>query len=285
MNNILNAMGAYPWAILEQELEKIIAIASRQNDIQAVLAKGGQRLENTHKTMIRDGVAIIPVYGSIFRRANLMTEVSGATSTEIIARDFNSALNNKDVNAIVFDMDSGGGQANGISELSSMIFNARGKKPIKAYAGGSFASACYWLGSSCDEVIINNTGIAGSIGAMLSFDDDTEAKEKNGIRQMKYISSVSPHKNSNSELQKLVDSLGAIFVENVARNRGVTTDFVLKNYGQGGLFVGQEAVDAGLADRVGTLEEVIASLSNKSSFNSARFNARQRQINLMKESL
>ena len=64
---------------------------------------------------------------------------------------------------------------------------------------------------------------------------------------MKYISSVSPLKNSNSELQALVDSLGEIFVENVARNRGVTVENVKENFGKGGLFVGKDAVSAGLS--------------------------------------
>ena len=285
MDNILKTMGMYPWAIQRAELDKIVAIANRSNEIESLAAKQSRTLDNTHKVEIRDGIAIIPIVGSIFRYANLFTSISGATSTQILSLDFNTALNDKDVKGILLNIDSGGGQANGISELSSMIFNARGIKPIKAYIGGSGASAAYWIGSSADEVIINDTGVAGSIGAMLSFDDASELKEKAGIKEVKIISSVSPLKNSDSELQSLVDSLGNIFVENVARNRGTTTEDVKSNYGKGGLFVGQEAVNAGLADKVGTFEEVLASFgtSNQSSFNSAKFNAQQRQINLLKE--
>ena len=71
--------------------------------------------------------------------------------------------------------------------------------------------------SAASEVIINDTGVAGSIGAMLSFEDDSEAMAAQGIKEVKIISSVSPLKNSDSELQALVDSLGQIFVENVAK--------------------------------------------------------------------
>ncbi|WP_418186741.1 S49 family peptidase [Aliarcobacter lanthieri] len=286
MNNLKSAMGMYPWAIVESEMDKIIQIVSRSNEIEALQAKKAGLLGNTHKTYIRDGVAIIPIYGSIFRYANLFTEISGATSTQMLALDFNSALTNPDVKAIILDVDSGGGQANGISEISQMIFNARGIKPIKAYVGGSGASAAYWIASSADEVIINETGIAGSIGAMLSFDDDKEKREKEGIKEMKYISSVSPLKNSNTELQALVDSLGQIFVENVARNRGVDTENVLSNFGKGGLFVGKDAVKQGLADRVGTFEEVLSSLKTSNQNNgSARLKAQERQINLLKMEL
>lgn len=285
-NQILKAMGMYPWAIVESELEKIVTIATRSNDIEAVRAKMGAKLENTRKVEIRDGIAIIPITGSIFRYANMFTEISGATSTEILGLDFNSALNNPDVKGILLNIDSGGGQANGISELSTMIYNARGKKPIKTYAGGSIASAAYWIGSSSDEIIINDTGIAGSIGAMLSFEDDKEKKEAEGIKQVKIISSVSPNKNSDEGLQALVDSLGTIFVENVARNRGISFDTVLSNYGKGGLFVGKDAVTAGLADRVGTFEEVLASFGTaNSSFNGGRLSAQQRQIELLKKEI
>lgn len=285
MERIKKAMGMYPWAIQESELEKIIMIASRLNDVEALRATTGVPLNNNRRMEIRNGIAIIPIVGSIFRYANMFTEISGGTSTQMLSLDFNEALNNKDVKGILFDIDSGGGQANGISELSSMIFNARGRKPIKAYAGGSIASAAYWIGSSADELIVNDTAVAGSIGAMLSFDDNSAQKEKEGIVEMKYISSVSPLKNSNSELQALVDTLGQIFVENVARNRSTTVENVLENYGKGGLFVGKDAVSAGLADRVGTFEEVLASFSTSNQSYGVRLEAQQRQINLLREEI
>jgi len=287
MTNILKAMGGYPWAIQRAELDKIVAIATRSNEIEALRANNnGVALNNNHKTVVRDGVAIIPITGSIFRYANLLTEVSGGTSTQMLSLDLNEALSNKDVKGILLDIDSGGGQANGISELSDMIFHARGAKPIKAYIGGSGASAAYWIGSSADEVVINSTGMAGSIGAMLSFDDDTDKKEADGIKEVKIISSVSPLKNSDSELQALVDSLGEIFVETVARNRNTTLENVKENFGKGGLFVGKDAVNAGLADKVGTFEEVLSSFktSNQGGYQ-AKLEAQQRNINLIKGDL
>lgn len=281
MNKVLKAMGMYPWAIQESELHKVVAIATRSGEIEALRAKHGVPMNNKRKTEIRNGIAIVPVTGSIFRYANMFTEISGGTSTQMLALDINEAINNKDVRGILLDIDSGGGQANGISELSQMIFNARSSKPIKAYIGGSGASAAYWIGSAASEVIINDTGVAGSIGAMLSFEDDTEKKEAEGVKEVKIISSVSPLKNSDSELQALVDSLGQIFVENVARNRTTTTENVVKNYGQGGLFVGRDAVTAGLADRVGTFEDVLSSFGDGKTQLGGGLSAKQRQINLL----
>lgn len=281
MDKILKAMGMYPWAIQESELNKIVLIATRSNEIEALRTKSGIPLNNNRKVEVRNGIAIVPITGSIFRYANMFTEISGGTSTQMLALDIQEALENKDIKGILLDIDSGGGQANGISELSSLIFNSRGKKPIKAYIGGSGASAAYWLASSADEVIINDTGIAGSIGAMLSFDDNSEQKEKEGIKEVKIISSVSPLKNSDSELQALVDSLGEIFVENVARNRSTTTENVKNNFGKGGLFVGKDAVTAGLADKVGTFEEVLSSFQVMNRIGGSAISTKQKQIDLL----
>ncbi len=282
MHKIIGAISEYPWAITEKSLETIISIANRTNDIDAVRAKMGEPLNNNRKTAIRDGVAIIPIIGPIFRRANLLTEISGATSVQSLAEDFNQALANPEVKGILFDVDSPGGQANGISEFSQMIFNARSIKPIKTYAGGSFASAAYWIGSATGEVIINSTGIAGSIGAMLSIENNSAQKEAAGIRTTTIVSSVSPNKNSNKELQMLVDALGTIFVEDVAKNRGVTTEYVLNNFGKGGLFVGKDAVNAGLADALGTFEETLMSFqASKTNFDGG-LSTKQKQIDLLK---
>lgn len=153
---------------------------------------------------------------------------------------------------------------------------------MKTYVAGSCASACYWLGSVSDEIIINNTGIAGSIGAMLEVIDDTQLLEKYGIKKTVYKSEVSPNKNSESELQTLVDRLGEEFVADVAKNRKVSFDTVIKNYGQGGLFVGKDAVIAGLADRVGTFEEVLKSFqTNNQNYGGSAISTKQKQIDLL----
>jgi len=284
MSKVLQAMGMYPWAIQRQELDKIIAIATRCNDIEAVRAKIGKPLNNDRKTEVRDGIAIIPINGSIFRYANLFTEVSGGTSTQKLAIDFNQAMADNEVKGIMFDIDSGGGQANGISELSDMIFNAKGTKPIKTYIGGSGASAAYWIGSATDEVIINTTGMAGSIGAMLTYDDDTKKLKSEGIKEVKIISSVSPLKNADSELQSMVDTLGQLFVEDVAKNRNVSVDTVLEKFGKGGLFIGRDAVSAGLADRVGTFEDVLSSFKvNNKTLVGSNIAAKNRNLKLQLE--
>lgn len=258
-----------PWAITEDQLQNILAIARRQNDSpEAVAQQLGRKLENTYAVEYRDGVAILNVEGPLFRYANMMTELSGATSYERIAKDFRAAIDNEDVRAVLLNIDSPGGEANGTSELADHIYSARGIKPIVAYVGGSGASGAYWIASAADEVVAQETAMLGSIGVRTALIDDSERKAEEGLREYVIVSSQSPDKavdpsneSDRARVQALVDDLAGVFVSKVARNRGVSEDKVLSDFGQGDVMVGQRAVDAGLADRLGNFEALMEELS------------------------
>lgn len=257
-----------PWLITEEYLHVIMEIAGRTNDIDALMARTGRQLQNTRRVTMREGVAIVPVVGPIIRYANLFSEISGATSTQVLATDIRAALDDPLVKAIVLDVNSPGGMASGINELGDLIFEGRKEKPIIAYAGGQMASAAYWLGSGADEIVADRTAVLGSIGAIMTITDSRGRDERMGVRTIEIVSSQSPDKRldinedaSRAKLQRIVDDLAGVFVSAVARNRGVDEDHVLDQYGRGGLMVGQSAVDAGLADRIGSLESVITELT------------------------
>ena len=261
-----------PWAILPAMLTTILDIAARETDPEAVAAKLGRPLENTYQIEMRDGIAILPVTGAIMRYANLFSKVSGATSIELLATDFNQALHNPDVKAIVLNIDSPGGTVAGINEFAEMIYAARTQKPIVAYVSGMGASAAYWLASAADEIVIDATASVGSIGVVSVQQDDSERKAKAGVKEIQIVSSLSPRKRldaatdtGRADVQALVDCIANVFFQTVARNRHVTTDAVLSDFGQGGLLVGSDAVKAGMADRIGSLEHLLTDLSNRTN--------------------
>ena len=272
MIEALNLVTSRPWHIQADALENIMAIAQRQGDVEALQTRVGHQLENTRRVTVRDGVAVVPVTGPIFRYANLFTAISGATSTQVLATDIQEALDNRFVRAIVLDFNTPGGEATGIQELADFIFANRKRKPIKAYGGGSMASAGYWLGSAASEIIVAPTAIVGSIGTVMSWMDTRERDAKAGIRQVEIVSSQSPYKRLDTDsdegrakVQAIVDALTDVFVGAVAKHRDISTETVLSDYGQGGVLVGQSAVDAGMADRIGSLESVIAELAGSAS--------------------
>lgn len=254
-----------PWLMLPAALDSLLAIADRHGDPEALEARLGRPLDNTRAVTLRDGVAIIPVNGPIMRYANLFTRISGATSTQELATDLQTALDDPKVKAIVLNIDSPGGHASGINELADMVYAARGRKPIKAYSGGTIASAAYWIGSAADELVLDDTALAGSIGTVLEV-VLREARE--GEKRYTITSSNAPNKRPDLEteegravISKTIDSLEGVFISRVARNLGVTPEQVPAMGDHGGLKVGAEAVESGLAHRLGSLESLIAELA------------------------
>lgn len=276
---IWNRIAGEPWAITETALQTILEIAARENESpQAVAAKLGRNLQNTYSVTERDGVAIIPVTGPLFRYANLFTMISGASSYELIARDFTTALENPQIKAIILDIDSPGGEVNGVSELSNMVYAARDKKPVVAYASGDAASGAYWIASAADEIVVSETSALGSIGVVGMY----QGKSAKSADAVEIVSSQSPHKRldptsdeGRNRLQARIDSMADVFIGTIARNRDVSAENVQNHYGGGDVMIGAKAVSAGLADRVGSLEGLIAELSasQKSPRTEGFFNA------------
>lgn len=263
--NAFDLVAAQPWAIEPATLEVIAQIARRENETpEAVAAKLGRPLQNTRTVSVRDGVAIVPVSGPIFRYANLFTDISGATSLDVLARDFTAAVNDPAIKAIVLELDSPGGQASGIAEFAQMVRSA--SKPVTAYVDGMAASAAYWIAAAADQIVISKTGMVGSIGAVVALDTRPQ------VGVMEIVSSQSPKKRvdattdeGRAQIQARIDELAQVFIDDVATYRGVTTEKVLADFGQGDVRMGESAVKLGMADRVATLEEVIAGLASNNT--------------------
>lgn len=257
MRKIVKAITSQPWLIQRDSLETILSIAEgyKAENIELLEAKIGKPLDNSRTVTIRDRTAIIPVVGPIFRYANLFTAISGATSTEILALDFKKAEEDPEVDRIILNVDSPGGQAPGIADLASLVKNS--SKPVISFIGGLGASAAYWFPSAASEVVISRSAEAGSIGAVFVVGTGEDENSVTIISKQSPNKRLDPKTESGmAELQKRIDNIAQVFVEDVASFRGVTVDKVLSDFGQGGLLLGQAAVDAGLADRVGTFESL-----------------------------
>ncbi len=263
-----NAAVGADWMITEDGLRTLLTIAARLPVNRAVEAEDSPHLEYTRECTVRHGVAIIPVDGPIFRYANWFTYFSGGSSVDVLAKDLNAALSDPAVHAIMFEINSPGGEVTGINEFTEMIYEARSRKPMTARVGGLGCSAAYWIASACGDVVVDETAMLGSIGVMAVYVDDRKQLEMSGIEEIEFISSQSPFKNSpahsdegRKRIQRRIDALAQVFVDKVARNRGVSVDTVMKEFGQGDVFVGQTAIAAGLADRLGSFESSLHDLA------------------------
>lgn len=249
-----------PWAITVEALENIITIAKRENDLEAVLKQRGEPLENDWRTVTRGSIAIMPVSGPIFPKATLFTEISGATSIERMAETLGDIERDLSISALVLNIDSPGGNVTGVNEFSKLL--AGFNKPVIAYVNGTAASAAYWIAASADKVIIDDTARLGSIGVVAAFrnqkDDSIEIVSSNAPDKRPDITSDE----GRAVVQRNIDALENVFINHIAQTRGMTVDDIKSL--RGGMMIGAEAIKAGLADEIGTLESVINNLEQRS---------------------
>lgn len=267
------------WMIQPSALEVMTQIASRQmSDLSAVMDKRARRLdpEGSSESRISGDIAVIDINGPIFARAGFFEQISGASDVEALSAEFSSAMKNPNISGIVLHIDSPGGEVSGTSELAALIASARGKKKVYAYVQGSAASGAYWLASATEKIFMADTAIVGSIGVVMGYRDEEEKNAKNGVKSVEIVSSQSPDKRVNPttdagriKVQETVDSLAEVFVQTVAKNRGVSAETVVKEFGQGWVKVGADAVRLKMADGISTLNGVLEMMKNerKGAFN------------------
>lgn len=241
-------------------------------DIEAVGLRGVAYEGTKSSTLFENGVVVMALHGPIYPRSNMMTHYSGAVSLQTLMVDFTRAFNDPDVKGIVLDIDSPGGDVRGLGDAASYIFalsNSR-RKPVKTFASGWLASAAYYLGATSQEIIGSKSSVSGSIGVVLS-------GRKKGDNEYEIVSSQSPYKRSDpatkegrETIQVMLDDMAELFIEDVAKFRGIDEDTVLSDYGQGKTFVGPRAKRQGLIDGIGTLSSVVESVAKEALSKSYR---------------
>lgn len=268
--HILAALRGQPWAIMPGYLEAIEAIALRVLDDPSVLAlkrdgheerqisavaQMGTRAPATRTAMLRDGVGMLPVTGPIFPRANIMTEMSGATSLDIAAADLRALQASPDVRSILAVVDSPGGAVAQVNDFGRLV--AASPKPVSVHVTGMCCSAAYWIASQGGGGIsMDPTGVVGSIGVLMStsYQVDPDAM---GRRELDIASSNAPNKRPDlstpegqAQIRQMLDGIEAIFIATVAKGRGVTEATVRNEFGAGGTRTGKDAKAAGMVDRI-----------------------------------
>jgi signal peptide peptidase SppA len=214
-------------------------------------------------------IALISVQGGLTPRGSWF-----GTSLTGLAAQVRRAAADADVASIVLDIDSPGGTVSGTPEAAAAVREAAAQKPVVAIANTLAASAAYWIGSQASEFVMTPSADVGSIGAMILHQDVSGMLEQWGIRMTTIRSEQSPLKNethpfaplseeAQAFLQQRANEAGADFIKAVASGRRVSQTKVREDFGQGRVFGAREAVERGMADRVATLDDVVASLAKK----------------------
>lgn len=266
--------GESVWAIHPPKLNELLALADQAHlpgqaaaEIQAAF---GVREEDPSRIYRIGNTAVLPITGMIQPTGNYITRYFGGTSLELLEKDFRAALADSQVKSIVLFVDSYGGNASQNDEVSRVIYNARGKKPIVAFVRGGCCSAAYYLASAADSIVASSSSMIGSVGTIAVHQEFADYLAEAGIKATVITHGKNKgHGNAyeklsteaRASLQKTVDDFGNQFEAAVARNRGVNAEQVANKFGQGQAFLAAEAKTRGLVDQVGTWEQVLSSLN------------------------
>ncbi|GJQ59780.1 MAG: hypothetical protein SCALA701_25810 [Candidatus Scalindua sp.] len=250
------------WSILPEELDKI---KSSLEDVKAEDIAGffedEKRLARFGPSFFtEDNVGVMQIEGVIQPKMDIWAWIFGGATLDIMTRDFNTLIENENIESIILDIDSPGGVVFCVQEFANLVFEARERKHIIAVTSSMMTSAAYWIGAAAHEVFVTDeAAITGSIGVVVSHVDVSELEKRLGIKtteitagsKKRITSRTAPlTEEGRAELQRQVDHLYDAFVQDIATFRGVNVEVVLSEMADGQIFLGSQGVEAGLVDEV-----------------------------------
>jgi len=230
--------------------------------------------DKRERKITRDGIEILEVNGVMMRGvAPYIAWLYDLATTDRILKDFSIANEDDSVNGIVLKLDTPGGDAQGLHDQSIVLGNA--KKPVLAYTDSLVASAGYYWASAATERSASVDALVGGIGSLSIVVDQTEMLGKLGIRLHEFTTAsmktaFSGELEMTDEkaeyIQGIVEKFGDMFVNDVSKNTGISKEKIVSFDGR--CFLGEEALDAGLVDRIENWEQALERFSSECSIKS-----------------
>lgn len=219
------------------------------------------------------GVAVIPLSGLITPFPSLLSLMfGGGGGLQTFRARVRAATADTQVSAIVLNVNSPGGLTSLVPEAAADVRAARQAKPVVAVANTLATSAAYWIASQAGEVVVTPSGRVGSIGVFALHEDVSRMEDEEGVT-ITYIAAgkFKVERNRDQPLsdeareawQREIETVYGSFVADVAKGRGVSTQQAQSGFGQGRTVLAADARNAGMADRVATLEDTLARVARR----------------------
>lgn len=227
-----------------------------------------QKPEPKPETDTEARIGVINISGGLVNRPMPGASGAGPCSYVAIRNAFDAMLEDDSVSAIVLRIESPGGMASGCFDLADHIYESRGRKPLHALVDDYAYSGGFALAAPCDEIWVSRTGGIGSVGACWFHQDWSEANGKMGLKVTAIYSGErkidgSPDfplsDEAKGEAQEQMHSLRTMFVDSIARYRGLDADAVSATEAR--CYRGQAGIDIGFATRLGTWDDLMAHLN------------------------
>lgn len=216
-----------------------------------------------------NGIAQIPVFGPLLQRGSWMDAICGMSSYDRVGMLVDAAMRDPDVNAVLLEIDSPGGEVAGLFSLTSRLQALSQQKPIWGYANEGAFSAAYAIASALPRLYLPSTGMVGSIGVIAMHVDQSKRDAAQGYSYTPIFAgdkkaAGSPHAplddTTRADMQREIDRLYGMFVDHVAAGRSLDRQVVVDT--QAGLLNAEDAVAGRFVDGIASLDEVVSMLSD-----------------------
>ena len=270
-----------PLLIARPKLEVILGVVARKlagdalatpppTNVDAGMAGGLQ---------FQDGIAILPVLGTLVRRASYIGAASGLTSYHDIEAMAEAAFADPEVRAVLLEIDSSGGEAGGVFDLAQRLrqLAQTSGKPLWAIADEAALSAAYAIACAADRLWLTRTAEVGSIGVVAVHVDESVADAKAGMSYTFLHAGahkVDGHPHAPlpapvaADIQADIEQLHDQFIALVAGFRRLTPEAIRDTEAR--VYRGEAALQAGLADQIGTRAEAITALQHQLAMSAGR---------------
>jgi len=208
--------------------------------------------EGTVSLALGERVEIIEIEGVIVQSKEVVDQIS-------------KARKNDRVKGVIIRINSPGGGVAPSQEIYSELIKLRKEKKVVASLSSIAASGGYYIASATEKIISNPGTLTGSIGVIMDFSNVEGLFEKVGVKNYvvksgKFKDIGSPVREMTTEekglLQSVIGNVHRQFVSAIVEGRGMDEADVIK-VADGRIFSGEQALDYGLVDQLGTLQDSI----------------------------
>ena len=219
-------------------------------------------------TMDDNKIGIIVASGIIMDGEQPAGRIGGDTVADLLAR----AREDDTIKAVVVRIDSGGGSANASEIIRREIeLIQQAGKPVYVSMGSVAASGGYWMAASAEQIWAAPTTITGSIGIFGAFPTFEKSLKSlgiasDGVGTTKLSDAFDPSRPLNElvaqSMQQVIDQGYRRFIQRVAEGRNMMPEAVEK-IAQGRVWAGTTALELGLVDKIGNLQDAIAAAAER----------------------
>lgn len=209
------------------------------------------------------GIAVVSVSGATY------ASFYGPGTYSLLRAQIEALLGEEEVTQIVLEVNSPGGDVNGLFECCEYLAKAKEQKPIHCHVTGMCCSAAYALAASCTDISATETSEIGSVGVYAHAYDWEEYEKRQGLLSRIFRSRNAQKKNESpfteegaKDIQDKIDFYEDCFYTVLSEGRNMDREKCVEDFGHGAVFLATEALERNMVDSIVAYDELISKLSS-----------------------